>query len=220
MHPLRRAALVAAAIAVALLVAACSDSTGAPPATLDPLPASGGSAPTPIPSASVLSGSTEPVTSPPPSAAPAIVLDHVWAMTQLVDVATGDTFRIADHAGQVILVETMAIWCSNCLSQQKDVQEALARLEGKDVVFVVLDVDPNEDGPSLARYQARNDFSGLYAVAGSDLARALAADFGDQFLNPPSTPMLVIGTDGTVTRTDFGHKSVDELVSLARAHGA
>ena len=32
--------------------------------------------------------------------------------------------------------------------------------------------------------------------------------------------MLIVGTDGTVTQTEFGHKSADELVALAKAHGA
>ncbi len=133
---------------------------------------------------------------------------------------TGEPFRIGDHAGKVILVETMAIWCSNCLAQQVDVQSALATLSSDRVVYVVLDVDPNEDAASLAAYRERHAFQGRYAIAGTDVARALAAEFGDQFLNPPSTPMLVIGTDGTVTRTEFGHKSTEEIVALAEAHGA
>ena len=147
-------------------------------------------------------------------------LTQAWATAPLTDVSTGETFRIADLAGKVVIVETMAIWCSNCRAQQGDVQKALGQLPADDVVFVVLDVDPNEDGSSLAAYQADNGFKGRYAVAGGDVARALAADFGDQFLNPPSTPMLIIGTDGTVTRTEFGHKSPDEIVALAEAHGA
>ena len=32
--------------------------------------------------------------------------------------------------------------------------------------------------------------------------------------------MLIVGTDGAVTLTEFGHKSVDEIVDLAAAHGA
>jgi hypothetical protein len=32
--------------------------------------------------------------------------------------------------------------------------------------------------------------------------------------------MLIVGTDGTVTQTDYGHKSADEIVALAQAHGA
>ena len=87
-------------------------------------------------------------------------------------------------------------------------------------MFLLDGDDGIHDGASLAAYQADNGFEGRYAVAGADVARALAADFGDQFLNPPSTPMLIIGTDGTVTRTEFGNKSPDEIVALAQAHGA
>ena len=68
--------------------------------------------------------------------------------------STGETFRIADHAGAVIIVETMAIWCSNCRAQQHEVQAALARLPADRVVYVVVDVDPNEDAASLADYRA------------------------------------------------------------------
>jgi thiol-disulfide isomerase/thioredoxin len=152
--------------------------------------------------------------------APGVVLTQAWATAPLVDVSTGETFRIADHAGKVVILETMAIWCSNCRSQQRDVQAALARLPADKVVFVVLDTDKSEDDASLAAYRTKQGFEGRYAVAGTDVARALAADFSDQFLNPPSTPMLVIGTDGTVTRTEFGHKSVDDIVALAEAGGA
>ena len=145
---------------------------------------------------------------------------RAWATAPLTDVASGEEFRIADLAGKVVILETMAIWCPSCRAQQGDVQEALARLPPDRVEYVVLDVDPSEDAASLAEYAAANGFKGRYAIAGTDVARALAADFGDQFLNPPSTPMLVIGGDGTVTPTDFGHKSVDEVVALAEAGGA
>ena len=149
-----------------------------------------------------------------------MILAQAWATAPLVDVSTGETFRIADHAGKVILIESMAIWCSNCRAQQGDVMTALGRLPADSVVYVVLDVDPNEDGDSLAAYREQHGFDGRYAIAGNDVGRALAADFGDQFLNPPSTPILIVGTDGRVTLTEYGHKSPDQLVALAEAHGA
>jgi hypothetical protein len=148
------------------------------------------------------------------------VLDRPWATAQLVDVSTGDTFRIADHAGKVIVIETMAIWCTNCRRQQGDVQAALGRLAAGSVVYVVLDTEPSENGESLAAYRERNGFEGRYAIAGAQVARDLAAEFGDQVLNPPSTPMILVGVDGRVTLTDFGHKSPDEIVALAESHGA
>ncbi len=174
-----------------------------------------------MPSTSAGSPSASPSGSPTETPTePIVVLEQAWATADLVDVETGETFRIADHAGKVIIVETMAIWCSSCRTQQRDVQEALSRLPADSVVFVVLDVDPNEDDASLAAYREQQGFTGRYAVAGKAVARALAEEFGDQFLNPPSTPMLIVGTDGTVTRTDFGHKSPKEIVALAEANGA
>lgn len=147
-------------------------------------------------------------------------LTQSWATADLVDVTTGETFRIADLAGKVVLIETMAIWCPTCRTQQANVEAALERLPADLVVYIVLDVDPNEDAASLAAYRDEHGFTGRYAIAGADVARALAADFSDQVLNAPSTPIVIVGTDGTVTRTDFGLKDPDQIVALAMAHGA
>ncbi len=165
-------------------------------------------------------GSSGPSASAPSASAPGTVMDQAWATAELVDVTTGETFRIADHAGKVIIIETMAIWCANCRRQQGDVKTALEALPPDAVTYIVLDVDPSEDGASLAAYREQNGFVGRYAVAGTAVARALAAEFGDQILNPPSTPIVVVGTDGQVTLTEFGHKSPVELVTLATTHGA
>jgi len=148
------------------------------------------------------------------------VIDAAWAQTELTDAATGQTFRIADLAGKTVIVEPMAIWCVNCLAQQGDVYSALDELDPERVAYVLLDVDPNETEAALADYRSQNGFTGTYAIAGRETARALAEDFGDQVLNPPSTPMILIGTDGRVTFTEFGHKSPETIIQLARDHGA
>jgi thiol-disulfide isomerase/thioredoxin len=213
----------AAVLVLAISLAGCASPIGSPAgatastgatsiasAASTPAPSSG----SPGPSASAPSASA------PSASAPGAVLAQDWATAALVDVSTGETFRIADHAGKVIIIETMAIWCLNCRAQQRDVQSALQELDPDTVVYIVLDVDPNEDGASLAKYRELNGFDGRYAVAEASVARALAAEFGDQVLNPPSTPVVFIGTDGRVTLTEFGHKSRDELIALATAHGA
>jgi thiol-disulfide isomerase/thioredoxin len=211
-------------LVIALLVGACAGSTVSQPDAADGSEPSGPASapPTTAPVTPAPSSDAPPAATDPPAASPdgAASLTQPWAVAPLTDVATGETFRIADLGGSVVIVEPMAIWCSNCRAQQRDVQEALARLPAGRVVYVVLDVDPNEDAASLAEYQTANGFVGRYAIAGDDVARALAADFGDQFLNPPSTPMVIVGTDGTVTQTEYGHKGTDEVVALAQAHGA
>ena len=40
-----------------------------------------------------------------------------WFEVEFTDVQTGETFTMNDYAGKVVLVETMAIWCPNCLFQ-------------------------------------------------------------------------------------------------------
>jgi thiol-disulfide isomerase/thioredoxin len=175
---------------------------------------------------SLASEPAEPSLTPAPSLAPtpsdSAALDRPWATAELTEVTSGTRFTIADHvaAGKVVFVETMAIWCSNCLAQQRDAVAALDRLDRSKVVWVGLDVDPSERAADLAAYSSQHGFDFAYAIAGQDVARALAADFGDQVLSPPSTPIVVIAPDGRVTLTRFGHKSVDDILALAAEHGA
>jgi hypothetical protein len=210
------------ALLIAASAAACSAQGGAPAASQaasDPLATSAPAsvAPSAEPGGS---GSVPPATGEPAASDAAIVLDQAWATAEVTDVATGETFRIADLAGSPLIIETMAIWCSSCLAQQDVVYETLAGVEPGSVDYILIDVDPSETAEALAAYRERNGFTGRYVVASTELARALVADFGDQVLNPPSTPMVVVGTDGTVTLTPFGKKSADDLRTLLSQHGA
>jgi thiol-disulfide isomerase/thioredoxin len=211
--------------ATAVVVAACASAGGAgpsqpapltsalPPTATPAMPSASGELSPPAPSASAVPASAVPTATPP-------IIDAAWAQTELTDVATGESFRIADLAGKAVIVETMAIWCTNCRAQQGEVYRALDDLDPDRVAYVLLDVDPNETAAALADYRTQNGFTGTYAIAGRETARALAVEFGDQVLNPPSTPIILVGTDGRITLTDFGHKSSETIVELARDHGA
>jgi len=111
----------------------------------------------------------------------------------------------------------MAIWCSSCRRLQGEAKVALARLDREQVLYLSLDVDPSEDTAQLARYADQLGFDWLFAVAPTSLALALAEQFGDQVLNPPSTPLILIRPDGSVELIGFGHRSADELVAIAGA---
>ena len=45
-----------------------------------------------------------------------------WLGFELTDVQTGETFTMDDFAGKVVLVETMAMWCPNCVVQANEVR--------------------------------------------------------------------------------------------------
>lgn len=138
-----------------------------------------------------------------------------WYAASFVDARTGQAFAIQEFKGKVILVEAMAIWCSKCLQQQGQVK-ALRGLLGNrdDFVSIGLDIDPNEDSASLKSYVENNGFDWLYAVPAVDVSRELSSLYGDQFLNPPSTPIVIIDRHGGAHPMPFGLKSADELLKF------
>ena len=135
-----------------------------------------------------------------------------WFDVPLVDVRTGQTFTINDHHGKVILVETLAMWCSSCLKQQNEVKALHELLSAEDrFVSIGLDIDINEEAEDLKAYTDNNQFDWLYVIAPVEVAREISMLYGAQFLNPPSTPILVIDKSGEVHLMNFGIKSADDL---------
>ena len=160
-----------------------------------------------------------PVMTEEPVEAMADVDQPAYFSVSLINVSSGEAFKIADYQGKVILVETLAQWCSNCLKQQKQVSELHQKLgERADFVSLGLDIDPNEDSASLNDYVQRNGFDWTYAVAPAEVSREIGNLYGNQFLNPPSTPMLIIDKQGQVHPLPFGIKSVDELVEFLQPY--
>ena len=211
--PRRPVSMITVAVALVLVVAACSSAGGGPQASTSP----------------TLAPTTSAASSDSPGASPAtagpgtgVVMTQAWATAELTDVRNGTTFRIADlvASDKVVFIETMAIWCSNCRAQQRDVVKALAGLDPDRVVWIGIDVEASESASDLADYSRSLGFDWPYVIGDQAFLRALAAEFGDQVLSPPATPIAVIGTDGTVTLTEFGHKSVDRIMELAATHGA
>jgi cytochrome oxidase Cu insertion factor (SCO1/SenC/PrrC family) len=142
-----------------------------------------------------------------------------WLTSELVEARSGESFEIADYQGKVVLVETLAMWCSNCLKQQEQVA-ALHDLLGQrdDFISLGLDIDPNEDSAALMRYIEERGFGWQYAIAPAEVAREIGQLYGDQFLNPPSTPMLIIDRDGQVHPLPFGIKDAGSLLEALKPY--
>ena len=135
-----------------------------------------------------------------------------WLSTSLTNAHTGETFTIADFQGDVVLVETLAMWCSNCLKQQKEVQQLHKLLiERENFVSVGIDIDANENIEALKSYTNQNGFDWTYTVVPAEVAREIGQLYGDLYLNPPSTPMLIIDQHGEVHTLPFGIKSAADL---------
>lgn len=136
-----------------------------------------------------------------------------WLGTNLTDATTGETFKIYDFKGKVVLVELMAQWCSTCKKQQMEVKSLHEQLGmPADLVTIALDIDPNEDADTLKTYAADNGFDWMYTVSPEEVSREIGNLYGDLYLNPPSAPMLIVDRKGEVHPLPFGIKSADDLI--------
>ena len=203
---------------LSLMLSACQGSPAAvaatEPAAIPVEPAIGAQAPaTPAVSPSQAAPANTAGTTPAASA-------PGWYAAALSEARTGETFSIDQFRGQVVLVETMAVWCSKCYDQQRNLQWLHDRIGPRqDFVSISLDIDPFEDLAYLQNYLASNpEFSWRYAVAPLEVSRQLAALYGDQFLNPPSTPILLIDRRGAAHPLGFGLKSVEDLLQAVQPY--
>ncbi len=196
------------------------------------LAACGGTAPEAMakPTEAMMNKATEPAMMDTPTADAMMMHDTptpeammaapAWFASSLKDVRSGDSFTINDFKGKVILVETMAVWCTTCYQQQTQIKALHESLGMRaDFVSVSLDIDPNEDEATLTKYTQQNSgFDWRYAVAGSDIARQIGKTFGDQFLNPPSAPIFVIDRHGAAHPLPFGIKSAEDLMKAIQPY--
>jgi len=132
----------------------------------------------------------------------------------MTDVLTGQDFSMNDFSGKVVLMETMAEWCSTCLQQQIEVKKLQGLINNsKDVVHVSLDTDFHEDAASLKEYAATWGFDWYFAVAPLEVDRAPGNLYSAEFMNPPFAPMLFIDRQGGVHVLPFGIKKAEALQS-------
>ena len=203
-----------AAVIATLLAACAAPSDGGSPAMTDPpsLPSPSAAASEPPPSASPSPGASTAPDGPAPTATPVAFDDALLAM-ELRDVRTGATFTLGELAADTpVIVETMAIWCTNCRQQMHEVTAAHALA---DFHSVSIDVEPSEVAEDLVAYAEREGFDWPFVLADAELATMLRDRFGTEVLFPPGMPKLLIGTDGSVELLPLGDLlSADEIAAL------
>jgi len=143
-----------------------------------------------------------------------------WPGTPLTDAVTGRAFQVDDYQGKVVLVETMAVWCTTCREQQEQMRSLQSQMmeQTTDLVLVSLDIDSNEDIDTLQKYVNTTGFAWTFAVAPPDLIRTIGLRYGDQFLNPPSAPILILDRRGTAHPLRFGIKSSQDLMEAVQPY--
>lgn len=116
-----------------------------------------------------------------------------WKQIELEDVRNGETYTVAE-LDKPVIVETFAVWCPTCTRQQEAVKTFK---ENSDVESISLDVDPEETPEKIRSHIERQGFDWRYSVAPPEMSRALAQEYGNVMLNPPSAPMVLVCENGT-----------------------
>jgi len=98
------------------------------------------------------------------------------------------------------------------LKQQNEVKALHELLSDRDnFVSIGLVIDPNEIMDDLKVYVQNNGYDWYYSVAPVEVAREISQLNGNQYLNPPPTPIFIIDKLGDVHKLPFGIKSAQSL---------
>ena len=131
----------------------------------------------------------------------------------LTNVATGESFTLADFSGKTVLVKPMATWCGKCKTNLQGVREATAELGEGDYEIVALSVEDSLPDEDLAKYATEEDFDFTFAVATPETMRALDAKFGQTALNPSIGSRFIISPDGEISELTTGKVEPAALVA-------
>lgn len=117
---------------------------------------------------------------------------------------TGDQFDTSELRGQVILVNVWASWCTTCVYEAEDLEQAYQMYQDQGVVF--LGVDWSDTETKALEYLQR---FGITYPNGTDLAGRIYKDY--RVRGVPET--FIIDPQGNLSSMKIGaYTSLDEIV--------
>jgi len=126
-----------------------------------------------------------------------------FALTML---ESGDTIRLEEHLGHVVVLNFWASWCFACRIEHFDLSEAARKYEGRGVQFYgILYNDSPENGREWIEMMGGQSYPALV-----DPTQRTAIDYG--LYGAPET--FVIGPDGRVVHKRVGPTTLAELSAI------
>lgn len=133
-----------------------------------------------------------------------------WKNIELKDVKTDIPFKISDFKGKTVLLQSFAVWCPTCKSQQDELEKLKMDL-GNKVEIISVDTDPNEDKKRVIGHIDRFGYDWLFSIDQNRFAEKLVDEFGINVVNAPSSPVILIDKDQNSRLLRSGLKREDRL---------
>jgi thiol-disulfide isomerase/thioredoxin len=133
-----------------------------------------------------------------------------YKLIELKDLNTNQTYTLEDFEDKIVLIESFAIWCPTCKSQQKELKK-LHKLNSE-IISISLDTDQNEEESEVIDYINKNNFDWIYSISPEELTSYFISDYGISFVSAPSVPILLKCPYTKPRLLKNGFKSTDYLL--------
>jgi len=132
------------------------------------------------------------------------VSDGPLAPNWSLETLDGETFQLADHKGDVVVMFFMASWCSSCILEARALDQLYKDYEAQGLTVVAINVEPEKNESGLTQFRQQsfdapyvwtfdNEFAvtQLYGVKALDttfiIDRAGNIAYNDAFVTPYET---------------------------------
>lgn len=128
------------------------------------------------------------------------------AAFELVSVA-GQTVRLAELRGKVVLIDFFASWCEPCMKELPELEKLAQQLQGRDIVFVGINIDREKKNALDLVSRFKLTFPVLLDPEGKVAER----------YDPPKMPSsYVVDREGTVRFINEGFSGAADLAKLRK----
>lgn len=130
---------------------------------------------------------------------------------EAVDAATGDTIRLADLRGKVVMLQFTASWCGVCRKEMPQIESRIWQRHKNDTAFALLGIDRDEPAEKVVRFAEQTGVTyPLVLDPGADIF-GLYAD-----KQAGVTRNVIIGRDGRIVMMTrlYEEKEFERMVAV------
>lgn len=117
----------------------------------------------------------------------------------------GNTRKLSDFRGKVVLIDFMATWCPPCKIQVQILHELWPQYKDKNVVFLSVSVDPRDKIDMLKKYAIQNNVDWIIGVS---------SDAGIKYKIQYIPTLIIVDRNGRIAFKSIGVTQASKLIEV------